>query len=100
VKPEAIYGWNWLRLVHPEDAERARARWAEALLKGTPYLNEYRMRHPDGSYHWYAARAIGVRGRDGRIEERVGPWTDIDDRKRAAPRLAHDARLLSQVFGA
>jgi PAS domain S-box-containing protein len=97
VQPEAVYGWNWLRLVHPDDAEHARRRWEASVRSGAPYLNEYRMRHPDGSYHWYLAQAIGLRGPDDRIEEWVGTWTDVDDRKRAEQRLAHDARLLSQV---
>jgi two-component system cell cycle sensor histidine kinase/response regulator CckA len=97
VQPEAIRGWNWLHLVHPDDAEQARSGWDAAIGSGTLYANEYRLRRADGSYHWHAARAVGVRGRDGRIQRWVGTWTDIDDRKRAEQRLLHDARLLSQV---
>jgi two-component system cell cycle sensor histidine kinase/response regulator CckA len=97
VPPDAIHGWDWLQLVHPDDAEQARSGWEAALRSGTLYVNEYRLRQPDGSYHWHAARAVGVRSRDGRLRQWVGTWTDIDDRKRAEQRLAHDARLLSQV---
>ncbi|MGE0448857.1 MAG: PAS domain S-box protein [Vicinamibacterales bacterium] len=97
VTPDAIHGWNWLQLVHPEDAEQARSGWEAALRSGALYVNEYRLRHPDGSYHWHAARAVAVRGDDGGIQRWVGTWTDIDDRKRAEQRLAHDARLLCQV---
>ncbi len=97
VKPEAIYGSNWLRLVHPDDVEKARSRWEAAVRGGTAYTNEYRMRHPDGSYHWYLAQAVGLRGSDGAIDEWVGTWTDVDDRRQAEDRLAHDAHLLAQV---
>jgi two-component system cell cycle sensor histidine kinase/response regulator CckA len=97
VTPDAVHGWHWLQLVHPEDAEQARSGWEAALRSGALYVNEYRLRHPDGSYHWHAARAVAVRGHDGGIQQWVGTWTDIDDRKRAEQRLAHDARLLSQV---
>lgn len=97
VKPEAFHGWNWLQLVHPDDAEQARSGWEAALRNGTLYVNEYRLRCPDGSYRWHAAQAVAIRGRDERIQHWVGTWTDIDDRKHAEQRLQHDARLLSQV---
>jgi PAS domain S-box-containing protein len=97
VKPEAIYGWNWLRLLHPDDVEHARSRWEAAVRGGSAYVNEHRMRHPDGSYHWYLAQAVGLRGADGAVEEWVGTWTDVDDRKQAEQGLARDARLLAHV---
>jgi PAS domain S-box-containing protein len=97
VTPEAFHGWNWLQLVHPDDVEQARSGWEAALSNGTVYVNEYRLRCQDGSYRWYAAHAVAVRGRDERIQQWVGTWTDIDARKHAEQRLQHDARLLSQV---
>ncbi|MDT7784154.1 MAG: hypothetical protein QOF58_2573, partial [Pseudonocardiales bacterium] len=41
---ETNYEWNWVTLVHPEDAERAAQAWLHATLTGTDYSLEYRIR--------------------------------------------------------
>jgi hypothetical protein len=35
--PEANYGWNWVSLVHPGDAEHEHRGWEKATLSGEPY---------------------------------------------------------------
>ena len=35
---ETNYEWNWVTLVHPEDAERAGQAWQHATMTGTEYL--------------------------------------------------------------
>jgi PAS domain S-box-containing protein len=97
VGPEAFYGSNWLRLLHPDDVEPARSRWEAAVRTGTSYVNEYRVRHPDGAYRWYLALAVGLRAADGTIDQWVGTWTDIDGRVKAEQKLARDSRLLASV---
>jgi PAS domain S-box-containing protein len=80
--PEANYGWNWVNLVHPDDAERARAGWAEAVRTESPFALEFRVRRHDGVFRWHACRALPVRREDGRVRKWVGTATDIEDHRR------------------
>ncbi|MFO0601525.1 MAG: PAS domain S-box protein [Polyangiales bacterium] len=76
-------GPAWDRIVHPQDAPRAAAAWAQAVATGEPYEVEYRLRRAvDGSFLWFLARGAPVRDGDGRVTRWVGSCTDIDDRKR------------------
>jgi PAS domain S-box-containing protein/putative nucleotidyltransferase with HDIG domain len=79
--PETNYGWNWVTLVHPDDADRARAGWEAAVRDGTDYALEYRIRRYDGVYLWHSFRAQPVRDDDGVILAWIGTATDIEDQK-------------------
>ena len=43
-------GWEWQRLVHPDDLAATDAAWAKALAGGTTYEHEHRLRMADGTY--------------------------------------------------
>jgi two-component system NtrC family sensor kinase len=90
--PEANYGWDWLRLVHPDDAERAQRSWEHAIRSQTVYELEYRIRRFDGQYRWHSFRGLPVRHTDGHVIKWIGTCTDIEDRKR----LEENLRLLEQ----
>ncbi len=94
---EAVYGWGWLAILHPDDQERSRTSWEQAVRLGTHYRNEYRVRGADGTYRWYLTQGVPLKGRDGTVERWVGTWTDIDDLRRAKESLSRDALLLAQV---
>lgn len=94
---EAVHGWGWLAMLHPDDQERSRRIWEESVRTGTPYRAEYRVRAADGSYRWHLSQGVPLLGRDGSVEKWVGTWTDIDDLKQAKEKLARDALLLTQV---
>ena len=85
-------GEAWNGMFHPDDQERARARWAHSLETGEPYEIEYRLRRHDGIYRWTLGRAMPLRGPDGRIVRWYGTCTDIDDLKR----MEQAKELLSQ----
>jgi PAS domain S-box-containing protein len=73
---------RFVALVHPDDREAVVARGVRALdpANGGDYLNEYRMRRPDGSVRW-----IQSRGRvffdAGKPVRLFGTALDITDRK-------------------
>jgi PAS domain S-box-containing protein len=94
---ESIHGWGWLNLLHPDDAAPARRLWERAYQSGTPYRNEYRVRHADGSFRWILAQATPLIGGHGTIEKWVGTWTDIDDLKRAESELRFRDRAIHAV---
>ncbi|MDQ1395059.1 MAG: hypothetical protein QOG64_318 [Acidimicrobiaceae bacterium] len=85
--PEETSDWGWLRVVHPDDATRARDSWENAIRDSTPYEVEYRVRTAGGDYRWMVARALPVRGLDGRVIHWAGTWTDVDDLKRLHDQL-------------
>ncbi len=107
--PQSSRGGGLSSIVHPDDAQRARARWAVSVASGEPFDIEYRLRRADGAHRWHLGRAVPLRGGDGRILEWLGTCTDIDDQKRAqeevqrargrAEEAAHaEARRAAELF--
>jgi PAS domain S-box-containing protein len=78
---ETNYEWNWVTLVHPEDAERAAQAWQHATTTGTDYALEYRIRRFDGAFRWHTFRAIPLRDAAGDIDLWIGTATDSEDQK-------------------
>lgn len=77
-------GEAWNGMFHPEDQDRAWARWRHSLATGDPYEIEYRLRHRSGAYRWTLGRALPVRDMDGKITRWIGTCTDIHEAKTAA----------------
>lgn len=72
-------GEGWNDMFHPDDQDRAWARWTHSLETGDPYQIEYRLRHRSGEYRWVMGRAHPVRDEQGRITRWFGTCTDIQD---------------------
>ena len=85
-------GEAWNGMFHPEDQERAWARWRHSLQTGEPYEIEYRLRSADGEYRWTLGRALPIRDLQGRILRWFGTCTDIHDHKL----LMEQRQLVSQ----
>ncbi|MDQ1600793.1 MAG: hypothetical protein QOD68_2267 [Actinomycetota bacterium] len=103
---ETNYDWNWVTLVHPEDAERAARSWQHATRTGRDYLLEYRIRRFDGVFRWHSFRATPLRDAAGEIDLWIGTATDIEDQKqqefalRRAEREATETVTLLQGIAA
>jgi PAS domain S-box-containing protein len=76
---QANYGWGWVELVHPDDAERARLGWEQATRTATPFDLTYRIRRSDGQHRWHAFRALPVRNAEGEILRWIGTADDLED---------------------
>ena len=85
-------GEGWNGMFHPDDQERAWARWRHRLDTGEPYEIEYRLRHHSGDYRWTLGRALPVRDARGEIERWFGTCTDIDAMKRLTAEREQPAR--------
>jgi PAS domain S-box-containing protein/putative nucleotidyltransferase with HDIG domain len=94
---EANYGWDWLTLVHPDDAERARQAWTHATTSGSEYDCEYRIRRFDGTFRWHAVRAVPLRDTTGEITIWIGTATDIEDQKQQELSLRRAERESSET---
>jgi PAS domain S-box-containing protein len=88
-------GWNWKLYIHSDDLDRAAAAWEHSLATGEPYDEEYRVRRgSDGTYRWFMARALPIRGDREEITRWFGTCTDVDEQRRLAE--ARDALLVSE----
>lgn len=94
---ETNYEWNWVTLVHPDDAERAAQAWRHAAMTGSDFASEYRIRRSDGVFRWHAARAVPVRDAAGAIALWIGTATDVDDQKRLELNLRRAEREATEA---
>ncbi len=76
-----------LNAIHPEDRELTELLWTQALTTKSLYKTEHRVRLADGSYRFFAARAVPVLDDNDEIQEWVGANTDITERKLAEAAL-------------
>lgn len=74
-------GEAWNGMFHPDDQERAWARWRQSLTSGDPYEIEYRLRYRDGTYRWVLGRALPIRDEEDKIVRWFGTCTDIHEQK-------------------
>lgn len=74
---------GWAAVVHPEDLPRVVESWAQALLAGTTWEAEYRLRRADGSFRWHLGRSLPVRDSTSTLTHWMGSATDIHDHKQA-----------------
>jgi PAS domain S-box-containing protein len=91
-----LLGTGWQAVLHDEDQERVTGVWRKAVETGQVYETEYRLRRFDGSYRWFVARGVPVRGQDGEIRLWLGSSTDIDDLKRTEAALRRSNEELGQ----
>jgi PAS domain S-box-containing protein len=87
-------------LGHPDDTKRVQAQWDPAMLSGSGFEIEVRMRKGDGSYRWFLARYNSVRDDQGQVLRWYAACTDIDDRKRAEERLKEENVALREEIDA
>ena len=92
---ESARGSGWIDIVHPEDVSRTQQAWAGAIASSQQFSEQFRLRRADGSYRWFAARALPQRGPDGAISRWIGTLTDVQDQRRAA----HEREFLSALVG-
>src|SRR5271166_1315992 len=97
---EELRGRGWVDSLHPEDRERTRAVWSEAVRARSFYETEYRIRKSDGEYRHFAARGAPVLQADGSVREWVGTCTDITARKRTEAELRQMSHLIDQAHDA
>jgi PAS domain S-box-containing protein len=82
-----LLGWQWMKVLHPDDREPTRKFWTDSVAGRTPYDVEYRVQRKDGVYGWFKTRGVPIRDEEGKIEKWFGTCTDITDRKQAEASL-------------
>ena len=95
---EEVQGWGWLHAVHPEDRERVKRAWLNALANKGAYETEYRLRRYDGVYRTFSACGVPLFEQDGYLREWVGMSADITERKRLEDELQASERRFRTAF--
>jgi PAS domain S-box-containing protein len=97
-------GWQWLTLIHAEDAPALRDIWLKALEAGQPCEAEARVRRRDGVYRWFLIRTVPTRDDTGAIVAWYGINTDIEELKvaefalRQSKAMSGDATRLQETL--
>jgi PAS domain S-box-containing protein len=93
-------GWDWVLLLHPDDADQARRRWENSIRTRTRFECDCRIRRADGEYRWHALRASPLRS-DSEVAKWIVTATDIEQSRRSDAELhcalADAAQTLSTV---
>jgi light-regulated signal transduction histidine kinase (bacteriophytochrome) len=80
---EASRGHAWNVPFHPDDWKRTWDAWQQAILHGSIYSVEARLRRADGVYRWWLVRGAPLRDATGTTIKWFGTCTDIHDLKLA-----------------
>ncbi len=78
---------DFRRSVHPDDLSRVLKAVSDAQRSRAPYEAEFRVRWPDGTVRWVAAKGRFYYSPDGEPEHMVGMALDITERKHAEESL-------------
>jgi len=83
-------------LLHPDDVKRTTEMMTGRFKKSAPYINDIRIKHKDGTYHWYEASGKAKLNREGRPIRIVGSLTDKDQRRRLLTELERYQFLINE----
>lgn len=81
-------------LVHPDDLPAVKREYAASTRERRPASSQFRVRWPDGSWHWLATRSIPVLDADGHEVRRIGVNWDVTHAREAEQALQE--RVLAQ----
>lgn len=90
---EGLFLSGLLNAIHPDDRQHVERQWQESLDTAKNLNIEYRMKSPDGVYHWLNVLAVPIRDENRTVLKWVGMNINITDRKKSemetAERGAH-----------
>jgi PAS domain S-box-containing protein len=94
-------GHGWQARVHPDDLASMLAKWHPALAAGEDYMNEYRLRLPDGTTRYVRKRSAAMRDAQGALCGSVGTIEDITEHHELEARLrqAQKMEAIGQLAG-
>lgn len=93
---EEAIGGGWLKVVHPDDREKAAREWEQGKKTQSTFEFEYRVRAKDGSYRYVVSRAVPII-RNGRVCEWIGAIYDVTERK-IAEQIVRQERDFSEAI--
>ena len=95
--PEDLTGTDSFALVHPDDQEKLRNAWREALLNREERVAEFRGRHQNGVWRSFESAGNWIFDEQNRPQRTVVVSRDITRRKQAEEALRGLPRLIRQA---
>ncbi|KYC43188.1 hybrid sensor histidine kinase/response regulator [Scytonema hofmannii PCC 7110] len=83
----------WIKHIHPDDLATVLTQLS-CLFEQEHLVLEYRFLHKDGTYKWMCDEIKLVQNPNGNVQEIVGMWYDINQRKQAEEKVREQAALL------
>jgi two-component system cell cycle sensor histidine kinase/response regulator CckA len=87
-----------LQHVHPDDIPTLRDRTVAMLHRGEAFDLEFRVRFPDGSWHWVSWQAQRVTDRAGKVTKIIAVGRNTSVRRARMERLTEQTALLRAVL--
>jgi len=94
---EEVRGWGWVKAVHPDDRERAAARWRHSLETREQFETDYRILRADGEWRHFIVRGVPLLDGDGAVWEWVGVCEDDTVRRQAEEGMRLRDRAIQAV---
>jgi PAS domain S-box-containing protein len=88
---------DWVEKVHPEDRARVESSMRRCIASGELWEDEFRLRWPDGEYHWIYDRGKKI-DTPGGSSAFSGAAMVIDERKRAEQQLIENEERLRSAY--
>ncbi|HEY9597510.1 MAG TPA: PAS domain-containing protein [Cyanophyceae cyanobacterium] len=89
---------NWLKVVYPDDRERADGYVRQVIADNSELALEYRVLLPDNTIRWLRAIGQFIPNQEGNLTSMAGIQIDITERKQLEDELAHQKELLDAFF--
>jgi PAS domain S-box-containing protein len=89
---EAMQGWGWQQVQHPDHVDRVREKFIRHVQDGTVWEDTFPLRSAAGEFRWFLSRAFPIRDAQGAVVRWFGTNTDI-----TALREAQEALRLSET---
>jgi PAS domain S-box-containing protein len=88
---------GWINLVHPDDLQKIRQQYEQAIRNRKAVTLIYRLRSREGSYRWMNDVCVPRFLSDGSFVGYIGSVTDIDEQKTKEDQLRYQATILENV---
>jgi len=82
-QPRAMDDAERLACLHPDDRSPVHEQLNDALDRGVPFENEFRVLWPDGRMRWLASRSAEIRDEHSGARRRIGVNWDVTDKRTA-----------------
>lgn len=89
---------SWFSRIHPDQAAAVKEAFNQHINVDSAFKILHRLRHKDGSWRWFQARAQALRTGDGRAYRIAGSITDVDDMQEMQQLLTSEREQLQNIL--